>query len=162
MAQLEKRLYVSVGIPGSGKSYYFLMMDKMGHVVKRVSRDDVRFSITKPDEKYFAHEKQVYQEYIRQLQEAIDNPGIEWVCADATHLTKKSRQQLFSHLNLRGVNAIYIVWVDTPLEKALERNSRRAGIRNVPEKAIRAMYESFEVPTCDEHPLIQAVIRVSE
>ena len=158
----EKRLYVSVGIPGSGKSYYFLTMNRFGHQVRRISRDDVRFSILKPHEKYFAHEKEVYKEYIRQIQEAIDDDSIEWVCADATHLTKKSRQQLFSHLDLHKIDAIYIIWADTPIDVAIERNSRRAGIRNVPEQVIRSMFGSLEVPTCDEHPLIQAVIKINE
>ena len=157
----DKRLYVAVGIPGSGKSYYFMSMNKYNHSYKRVSRDDIRFGIIKPDEKYFAHENVVYKEYIHQLQEAIDDDSIEWVCADATHLTKRSRAHLFKNLDLTKVDSIFILWHDVPLETAIERNEFRVGLRKVPESAIRNMAESLEPPTVDENPLIAAVIKIN-
>lgn len=162
MAQLNKTLYVAVGIPGSGKSYYFLMMDKMNRVIKRVSRDDVRFSILQPGEKYFSHEQQVYKEFIKQIQALLDDDTVEGVCADATHLTKKSRQKLFNALDLSKVNNITIVWHNTPIDIAIERNERRTGMRQVPAEVIRKMAEYMEPPTKDEHPLIKEIIEINE
>lgn len=43
--------------------------------------------------------------------------------------------------------AVHAVWVDTPVEEALRRNSRRPDDERVPEASIRSVAVQFEPPT---------------
>ena len=74
-------------------------------VAKRVSRDAIRFSMINDNDEYFQKEKNVWKEYIHQIQEEINANNT--VIADATHLNKKSRQKLLNTLNLKD----YVVFV---------------------------------------------------
>lgn len=123
-------LYIMVGIPGSGKSYY--LKDK----TNVVSRDKVRFSIISNEDEYFSKEKEVFKEFVRQIQEYIDKG--EDVYADATHLNGVSRFKLMNALNLDKVDIIPIV-MRTPYKICLERNAKREGRACVPESAINRM-----------------------
>ena len=53
-------LYLMMGCPGSGKSTFLKNKIKNKDLeCAIISRDEIRFSITKPDEPYFAHENEV-------------------------------------------------------------------------------------------------------
>ena len=148
---MNKTLYLMCGIPGSGKSTYILNQIT-AHGGTWISRDTIRFLKFKDDnDKYFSHEKEVFKEFVSQIQEAMDNTYSEDIYVDATHINKKSREKLFNKLNINkdkikliGVNFII------PLNTCLERNSKREGRRKVPESAIIKMYEDFEPITTDE------------
>ena len=101
-------LYVVCGTPGSGKSTF--LKDIVNDNEKIVSRDEIRFSLLKPGEQYFSHEKEVYIKFLNAITLNIRN-GIN-VYADATHLNEKSRYKLLHGLSNRGcfpfeTNAIY-------------------------------------------------------
>lgn len=138
-------LYVSCGVPGSGKSTFLKEMKDENEII--ISRDEIRFSILKPGEDYFAHEHEVYQKFLREITNNIRN-GYN-VYADATHLNEKSRHSLLSQLYYRGcyaseINAIYF---DVPLETCLERNKNRLGTpAYVPPGQIKRMAQQFVPP----------------
>lgn len=155
----EKTLYVAVGIPGSGKSYYIKNKIKTA-TQKWVSRDQIRFSLVKEDEPYFAHENQVFLKFCQEIQNAINDKNISEIYADATHLNRRSRKKLFRALNLTPIHKIIILYFDTPIETALSRNEKREGRTNVPESAVRDMYSRLELPQLDEHPLIKKIERI--
>lgn len=143
-----KELILMMGIPGSGKSTYLkaVVSSTMGEVV--ISRDKIRFSMIDGKENYFSKENEVFNEYIRQIQSALDNPKINRVYADATQLTEKSRYKVLNKLNLNGVS-VKICWKNPPLELALERNKQRTPIEVVPENIIKKMYRSIQDPRKD-------------
>lgn len=143
-----KELVLMMGIPGSGKSTYLkaVVSSTMGEVA--ISRDKIRFSMINEKENYFSKENEVFDEYIKQIQLALDNPKINRVYADATQLTEKSRCKVLDKLNLNEVN-IKVCWKNPPLELALERNKQRTPIEVVPENAIRKMYRSIQDPRKD-------------
>lgn len=137
-------VYLLCGAPGSGKTYWAQHHIKPGAV--HISRDSIRFSLLKEGEDYFSHEKEVYQIFWDQINGALSD-GRD-VIVDQTSLTPKSRKYLIDHLT--GYNTLNAIWIDTPLQTALERNEMRKGLAYVPRGSIRKMYALFVEPSFDE------------
>lgn len=150
----DKTLYIMVGVPGSGKSYF-----AKNHMVKGagwyyVSRDAVRYSIIKEEDGYFSHEKEVFMEFIKLITMGLRNPDIHYVIADATHLHWASRHKLLKALSIAGndLNVIDIipVMIDPDIKTAIERNDKRFGREKVDSAIIKHMYSSMTDPITDE------------
>lgn len=147
-----------VGIPASSKSTHAnLIKDLCGYThdsCEIISRDAIRKELIGEGE-YFSKEKQVFNTFIKKINEAIDNK-IDTIVIDATHINKASRHKVLSRLkNYEDYNLIVEVFL-IDLEKALERNSKREGFARVPDSAIINMYNSFEEPSLNgEEKLIQ-------
>ena len=150
----QKNLWLTVGIPGSGKSYFVNNgFTNLTHIEnpRIVSRDEIRFRIL--DETnctdYFGKEGKVWVEYVDTIQKYLDDEEITDIIADATHLNKKSREKLLSNFNLDNININFIV-ATTSLETCLYRNSKRKGRAHVPKKVIIDMYKKAELVFKDE------------
>jgi predicted kinase len=83
----------------------------------------------------------------------------EAVFLDAALPAKRHRAQALSLARSAGVPAVG-VWINVPLELALERNSKRADDERVPEAAVRSVYSMIEPPSVEEG--FVEVIEVSE
>lgn len=88
------KLYIMVGVAGSGKSTYCKNHMTDGDIY--ISRDEIRYSMLKDDEPYFAHEKEVYREFIRQINEAMETGKDIWI--DQTSLDRAARGKLLKQL----------------------------------------------------------------
>jgi predicted kinase len=144
------KLYVLVGVPGSGKSTWIANHQAaFKHPYKVVSRDKIRFSLLKENEDYFSKEKETYNQYIKEIKENL-NDGYD-VFADATHLNRGSRTKLLRALreSLKDITVEAIV-INVSLKTALKQNNLRTGRELVPEDAIRRMYNQFSIPSFDE------------
>ena len=143
----RKRLYVMIGISGSGKSTYANTIENA--VV--ISRDKIRFDFLQDGEDYFSHEKETFREYIKELRDALKDPSIQNIVADATHMTRSSRNKLFRHLKdlLEEVEVIGIV-MNTSLDMCIARNDKRTGRQYVPVSTIVDMFKHFEMPQLNE------------
>jgi predicted kinase len=137
-----KRLYITCGIPGSGKSTWAAQKCTQGWSWN--SRDRIRFSIITNEDDYFAYEDKVYDTFVSNIQNDI-NDGIENIIADATHLNERARKQLLNRISLLGYEVIY-VYFDVSLDTAIERNNKREGRIKVPETVIKKMYNSLTFP----------------
>lgn len=146
-----KKIFVMIGIPGSGKSTWINRNYAVGEDII-VSRDKIRFLLLKDDENYFAHENEVFDRFIEAISFALTTSSNVRVFADATHLGKKSRKKLLKALALDPkyieINAVYM---NTPLNICLERNAQRTGREKIPENVIKNMYEKIlSFPAADE------------
>jgi protein phosphatase len=139
------KLIMMVGVPGSGKSTW--VQNNKSETDVLVSRDAIRFAMLKEDEDYFAHESEVFNEFIWRIADALAED--KTVIADATHLNKKSRALVLDKVR-KLADEIEAVVIDVDLVTALERNDNRTGRAFVPRGVIRRMYFQMEAPTKEE------------
>ena len=149
-----KILYLTVGAPGSGKSTF---CEKL--IAKRVSRDAIRFSMINDNDKYFQKEKDVWKEYVHQIQEEINANNT--VIADATHLNKKSRQKLLNALDLKDY-VVFVLYFNVPLSTCLARNAKRTNRERVPKDVITDMYNHMTEPTLEEDERYFAILSIND
>lgn len=151
----KKVLYIAVGAPNSGKtSLINFRCEAFGGV--HISRDKIRFALLKPEDNYFAHEKEVFTSFVNEIQKALDDEeGSEFVYADATHLNKTSRSKLIRNLKLDNVEKIVILRFQVPLETLLERNETREGLEKIAPSAIERMYYSLDNVSQDKNPMYE-------
>lgn len=144
----SNRLYMMIGIPGSGKSY-FLANNNLVKPYKVVSRDQIRFSLIKEDEEYFSKEKEVFNKFIKEIKDGLDG-GFN-VYADATHINEASRTKLLRALgsSLKSIKVEAIV-IKPSFDTIIKQNAQRTGREFVPLSVIRRMNYQFTMPTCEE------------
>ncbi len=148
---MKHNLYIMCGAPGSGKSTWIRKHVKEPYVI---SRDAIRFSMITDEDDYFGKEKEVFKTFIRYIQESIDSDETPIdIYADATHITKASRDKVLNALDLSNVDNITVVVVRPSLAETLRRNNKRSGLARVPASAIRRMWFQFERPEEDENKI---------
>lgn len=137
----QKNLWVLCGIPGSGKSTWCAKAVKKPGAV-RVSRDAIRFAMLEDGDEYFSHENDVFREFVRSINDKLNDKDVTDVFVDATHLNENSRSKLLHKVNLKNVslNAINFI-IDFDL--ACERNNLREGRAVVPSVVIRNMLQRY-------------------
>ena len=144
---------VLVGIAGSGKSTwakeYMKDQERQGRNIVRISRDEIRFSFIEDNEEYFAKETQVFNTYIKNIREHLEDDVTDIVIADATHINANSRKKLLKKLNLSNVTVVAVVF-ETPVSRCIEQNKLREGRECVPRVAIYNMRKYFTMPTHEE------------
>lgn len=148
----KKQLWIMCGVPGTGKDYWIKNHIKsFNGSVGLVSRDEIRFSLLKEGEDYFAHETEVYNNYIGHLKTSLEHNDV--TIANATHLNSGSRGKLLRSLG----NAIkaYDVEVNAmvirnDLKTCLKQNAQRVGRAVVPEANLKRMYSTFAMPSIAE------------
>lgn len=141
----HKKVWLLSGVPGSGKtSWVKKQIEEHGGV--HCSRDEIRFSLLKDDEDYFAHEDEVVALWLEKVTNAINDPEVENVYVDATHLTEKARAKVLSELP-KGDYFVTTVFFDVPLETCITRNDQRTGREFVPHSVIRRMHASYDKNT---------------
>ena len=146
----KSKLWILVGVPGSGKSHWILNhKDYFSGTIAISSRDTIRFLKVKEDESYFSKEKEVFEVFVKHIKTGLQY--FDNTIADATHINANSRGKLLRALgdSLKNVEINAIV-IDTCLAKCLEQNSKRTGRELVPETAIRNMFSNFTMPTLEE------------
>jgi len=146
----QKQLIIMCGAPGSGKSTWVEknFMSFPGYT-KVVSRDQIRFSMLKDDEDYFAHENEVYNKFIEEIKDGLEN--CDTTIADATHLNIASRTKLLRNLgeSLKGIK-VKAIAIKPSLQTCLTRNEKREGHNRVPRSQLCRMWYQFTIPTLDE------------
>lgn len=141
---MKNVLVLMMGIPGSGKST--IALNKMTNKDIYISRDQIRYSLIEDNEEYFSKEKEVMKIFIDNINSAIQENKYRFIYADATHLNERSRRKVLDNITNKP-NKIFLLFINTPLEIALERNNKRIGRERVPEKVIKNMFNSIEMPT---------------
>ena len=146
---MKPTLYILCGVSACGKTTWAHKFMNEDEDVRYVSRDDIRFSLLKGDEDYFAHEKEVFKRFSNTIARTLLY-GYD-VIADATHLNSASRQKL-----TRAIDRIYkdyqVVYVVFTISAAVckKHNMMRTGLHRVPEEVIDKMMNNFEKPNFEE------------
>ena len=154
------RLIMMMGIPGSGKSTYIKThLSEFNNPIV-VSRDEIRFSMLKPGEEYFSKEKEVFKKYIDTINTELANDRD--IIADATHLNSTSRKGLLYNVSFTNIDKVIVIYINTSLEEALERNATRTGRELVPESAIKNMYNSLQIVNGEIERLINEYWVINE
>lgn len=152
---MTQEVKVLVGIPASGKSTWIQQeVDRLEEEHKTtcvISRDYVRQSILKDGEDYFARETEVFNEFVRQINEAMEL-GIDVVFVDATHINFASRNKVLSRLVVDPRTNLTFEVMTTSPATCLNRNSLRTGFARVPNSAIQNMARGFKIPNDSEFP----------
>lgn len=144
---MSKTLWIACGIPGSGKSTWIREhINKTNSI--HCSRDEVRFAMLKDNEDYFAHEDEVWCAWIKQIKDGLENPEVENIYVDATHLNNKAREKVLKELITYDFDIKYLVFA-VPVDTCLERNEGRTERAYVPRSVIRRMFFCFEFPKGD-------------
>lgn len=138
------RLILMMGIPASGKSEYAKKAQKWIDNSVVISRDEIRFELTKDGDSYFKNEKKVFSTFCERINQALKNGYT--VIADATHVDRASRKKVLSHIDPSNYDRCDIFCMQTPLAKCLLNNEKRIGKQYVPEKAIKDMWQRKKTP----------------
>lgn len=144
----QKKVYVLSGPPASGKSTWVRANLTPGS--EWISRDNVRFAIVKEDEDYFSHEDEVFDTFIAYINQTLENPNIEKVFIDATHLNRRSRNKTLSRVHKQNIGELNCVCFSTPRELCQSRNQLRSGRARVPSTAIDNMFNAYFYPSANE------------
>ena len=154
---MKPTLYIMVGLPGSGKSTFILNHLPNAYLI---SRDSNRMSRLKPGELYFAHEKEVFREYVYSINYALCLGRN--VVADATHLNEASRFKLINALktlcNLTTDQYdIIFVCMNVDVETCIARDTMREGRAYVGREVIENIALNLSFPTQDEFPNVKGI-----
>lgn len=136
------------GLPGSGKDRW-IAQNLPNHEV--VSLDDIRDALDAPPSgaqgEVIAHARSLAREHLRARRDFVWN---------ATNLTRQRRSELIELFAGYGAR-VRIAYIEVPWETLRAQN--RARERVVPERAIEAMTERWEVPDATEAHRVEFYVR---
>lgn len=141
----QKKVFIMCGPPESGKSTW--VRERLTSNDEWISRDNVRFSIVREDEEYFSHEDDVFDTFINYINQTLENPEVEYIFVDATHINYRSRHKTISRIHMKNVEELNCVCFTIPLAVCLDRNGKRSGRERVPDAVVSNMFNSFNLPT---------------
>ena len=139
-------VYLMVGVPGSGKSFFakHVLMNHPWYHRVYISSDDIREELC-GDAGDQSQNWKVFEIFYERAYKALKN-GHD-VILDATHLTKKNRRKCRNRF--KDLNCDFVaVQMGTSMEEALNRNQNRE--RVVPDYAMRRMINIYEPISDDE------------
>ena len=143
-----KKLILMCGIPASGKSTIADILSVYMNNAPIVSMDGIRemlFGTRKCQKQGDLVYTLAVNKTIRLFQEC------DIVIFDATNRTKKAREKLIEDIQTYYACYVYCIFVNTPVDIALDRNSNRDESIQVPPAVIHRMYNTLQPPTNDEY-----------
>ena len=144
---MKKTLILMCGIPASGKSTLAYNLSLHLDKAPIVSMDSIR-------EEWFGTRKcqdKGWEIYSQSLDDVIWYfSTYDIVIYDATNRSKKARKQIVEDIQTYIDCDVYCIFMNTPIDIALERNADRNENIKVPETVIHHMYNTLQPPTEEE------------
>lgn len=143
-----KKLILMCGIPASGKSTTAETLSTHLSNAPIVSMDDIRvclFGTRKCQEQGDIVYNLAVNRVIRLFRDC------DIVIFDATNRSKKTRKQVIQDIQACVDCDVYCIFMNTPLDIALDRNSNRDESIQVPPAVIHRMYNTLQPPTNEEY-----------
>ena len=139
-------LYVMVGLPGSGKSYWanklYIDNEQLYEPTIILSSDAYRKKLY-GDESDQTHNDKVFNALYSDMRKHLLNG--KSVIFDATNTTLKARRRIFNEIRgVKDINHIIAYVICPPIEKCYEQNNMRE--RKVKNYVIAKFYRSFQFP----------------
>lgn len=147
---MTKKVYISIGLPASGKSTW-AEIHLPGATI--INADDIRGELY-GDPMTQGNPKDVWAIHDLLVRSALLDPGVKTIAITNTSLVPSIRKQYYDLAEemvfLKEVDAVefVLVYFDVPLKTCLERNAARN--RVVPEEVIIRMSEKITKPTVNE------------
>jgi len=142
----SKRLYVAIGLPGSGKSHLFKSFydeDGVGYVSSDVIRKQLFGSAEVQD-----MPNVVFQEFLHEVETLLKDDSIHAVFADATHVHTSWRRDIIRLGRWLGVGDIRAVVIPPRIVRAWRQDRGRK--RQVGLWVILKMAWKWRKPSSDE------------
>ena len=141
---MKKTLILMCGIPASGKSTLAYNLSLYLDKAPIVSMDGIR-------EEWFGTRKcqdKGWEVYSQSLDDVIWYfSTYDIVIYDATNRSKKARKQIVEDIQTYIDCDVYCIFMNTPIDIALDRNANRDESIQVPATVIHHMYDTLEPPT---------------
>lgn len=148
-------IYMMVGIPASGKTTYAKKIcNAQPNIYAYVSRDEIRKKLTGSGKVIMEQEMPIRECFCEAILEKYLN-GYEFVFADATHCTPRSRWKFIETLYKTAVNLeidpkeieIIPIIMETPYEICFDRNSKRPKEIMAPISDMCSYYKKCTLPS---------------
>ncbi len=150
-----KKLIILTAIPGAGKTTWALNHQKNNPNTFIVSSDEIRLELF-GEYQNLSNEKLVWQRFKEKPHEYAEKYDEVTVILDAINGYNKYRIEDF--LRYPEFDKAYLVYLKTPLEKALIQNKMRPKERWIPDEAIIKYYNSFEEPDDEVKKVCEVII----
>lgn len=145
------KMYLMVGVAGVGKSTYISK-----HLLKDnsdlFSSDTYRKLLYGGLKEGNKHNNEVFNALHKDLKHYLETGDNKTAIYDATNLSRKRRRGVYEEF--KGYAKVTIIFMYKPLEVIIRQNENRTGDANVPQDAIKRMYNNLQIPRvgvdCDE------------
>jgi len=146
---MSKTIILLIGIPGSGKTTYFMNHlkpeDALDCSVAYINADRIRAKMY-GDENIQGDGKLVFEEVFFNFKEALENKEIKTIVVDNTNVSFKARKSFYQLIKENYKDDDYkieLVIFDN-FQLAVQRNLHRK--RVVPYDVMKRMIDNFELP----------------
>lgn len=153
-----KTLIVLSSVAGAGKSTWAEQYRKTHHHIHIVSSDEIRKEITG---RYsdLSHDKEMWDIYFSRIKELCEKHHEITVIADSTNILNKYR---LLYKDIDGFDKKVLVVIRKDLPVILRQNLERNEAKQIPESAVKWMYENFEEPSEEVLEVFDEYIQVQK
>ena len=140
------KLYIMVGLPGSGKSTYAKKLSKEINA-EIISSDDIRIELFGIDKKV-PNSKKVFKEMRKRIYSYLSQ-DINVIC-DATNVSIEKRASFLARDCSELANSKIAIVVNRDIDTCKKQNVQREESQRVPVVAIYTLAKNFVFPTLNE------------